>query len=377
MNEKEIAEIRRRYRPEKNNISRICGCYVNEKHEIMSEFDQSLILMPPGEAEKLLAILKKTMSGTVNKNLMNLTFETKQVVDSDEHRLLMGLRNSELKDKDAVQSLFQLAIKTLPFESNYLILLAHDSYDVPYLSTDGVMQNDASVDMFSYILCSICPIKMTKPALSYHPFENEFKSCTENWIITSPELGFMFPAFDDRSANIYNSLYYSRDIADNHKDFAEAVFNLEIPMPAAEQKEKFDGILQEALAEDCSYDLVQTVNKELCGLIEIHKTNKELDPLVVTKKDVKNLLAGCGVSDEKVAAFEIKYDEEFGEDVEISPRNIVGGKKIAVRTPDVKIDVNPERSDLIETRVINGVKYILVKVDQYVEVNGVNINIAE
>ena len=31
MNEKEIAELRRRFRPDKSGISRVCGCYVNEQ----------------------------------------------------------------------------------------------------------------------------------------------------------------------------------------------------------------------------------------------------------------------------------------------------------------------------------------------------------
>ena len=41
MNEKEISEIRRRFRADKHNIAHIRGCYVNEKKEIIAQFDQS------------------------------------------------------------------------------------------------------------------------------------------------------------------------------------------------------------------------------------------------------------------------------------------------------------------------------------------------
>ena len=34
MNEREVAELRRRFRPEKNSISRVRGCYVNDQKEI-------------------------------------------------------------------------------------------------------------------------------------------------------------------------------------------------------------------------------------------------------------------------------------------------------------------------------------------------------
>ena len=97
---------------------------------------------------------------------------------------------------------------------------------------------------------------MTKPALSYYIYENAFHNCKSDWIVGAPELGFLFPAFDDRSSNIYNALYYSRDIKENHKELVDAVFNTEIPMPAAEQKEAFQNLLEETLDKMCIRDRV-------------------------------------------------------------------------------------------------------------------------
>ena len=207
MNEKEISEIRRRFRPDRSGISHIRGCYVNENREIVSQFDQSLGLMSQEESEKLLAILRRTLSGTLGKNLADITFSTQQVVDSEEHRLLMALRGSSLADEEAVQALFQRVISSLTLEGNYLILLAHDTYDVPYRAKDGERMDDASDQVFSYILCSICPVKLTKPALSYQVQEGVFCTKTADWVVAPPALGFLFPAFDDRSANIYGALY--------------------------------------------------------------------------------------------------------------------------------------------------------------------------
>ena len=80
MKEKEIAELRRRFRADKSNITHVRGCYVNEKKEVISQFDQSLATMGPEESEKLLGILRKTLSGTPGKNLLDITFDTRQVV---------------------------------------------------------------------------------------------------------------------------------------------------------------------------------------------------------------------------------------------------------------------------------------------------------
>ena len=154
MNEKEVSEIRRRFRTEKNNIRSIRGCYVNTKGEIISEFNQSVALMPQEEAENFISILKKTLSGTLNKNLINMEFSTQQVVDSEEHRLLMALKDSSLKDEDVIHRFFQNVIASIALDENYLILLTHDTYDVPFRSKDGQTQDDNSTEVYSYISVS-------------------------------------------------------------------------------------------------------------------------------------------------------------------------------------------------------------------------------
>lgn len=193
MNEKEVGELRRRLRPEKNSITHIRGCYVNEMGESVAQFDQSLALMTQEETETLLALLRRTLSGTLGKNLLDLSFETRQVVEGEEHRRLMRLRDTALKDEEAVEEFFQLVRQSLTLEGNYLILLVYDRYDVPYRAKDGERQEDAAAEVYSYLLCSICPVKQTKPALSYHVRENEFHNRRADWLVSPPELGFLVP----------------------------------------------------------------------------------------------------------------------------------------------------------------------------------------
>ena len=374
MNEREVAELRRRFKPEKSNITHIRGCYVNENREIVSQFDQPLTLLEDEELERFLSVLKRTLTGGLGKNLVDLTFSTKQVAEGEEHKLLMTLRNSALQDSGAVFEFFSRVMESLELEGNYLILLAYDKYDVPYRSKDGERQMDASSEVFSYVLCSICPVKLTKPALSYYVKENEFRSRGADWLVSPPELGFLFPAFDNRSTNLYNALYYSRDPGENYAAFVDRIFKAEAPMPAEEQKETFGSLLGNTLEEDCCYEVVQAVQNELRDIITEHKQSKDPEALVLSKQAVRRVLEDCGVSPAHAEAFTGRYDESFGEDMEISPRNLVGSK-VEVRTPDVTIQVNPERSGLVETRVIQGVKYILIRADEGVEVNGVNIQI--
>lgn len=376
MNEKEIAELRRRFRADKSSISRVRGCYVNEKREIISQFDQSLGLLGQTESEQLLSTLRKTLSGTLGKNLLDIPFDTRQVVEGDQHKLLMTLRNSALRDEEAVSVFYQRVIQSLDLEGNYLILLVQDDYDVPYRSKDGERQDDASSEVFRYILCSICPVKQTKEALSYYVYENAFHSISADWVVSAPEMGFLFPSFDERSTNLYDALYYCKDTSQTHPDFVEAVFHAPAPMPAAEQMETFQALLEDTLSDECRYQVVQSVHGQLREMIEEHKANKVEEPLVVDKGTVRRVLEHSGVSEEHVEAFEERYDDAFGADADLSPRNLVDTKQLEITTPDVTIKVSPDRGDLVETRLIDGARYILIRAEEGVAVNGVPIQIS-
>lgn len=374
MNAKEISELRRRFRADRSNISRVRGCFVNEQKEIISEFDQSLGMMGEDDAEQVLKTLKRTLSGTVGRNLLDIEFSTAQVLESEEHLLLSQLRESSLKDDDAVHTLYQKIISSLEIEGNFLILLAAEAYDVFRYGADGE-QKEESDEIFTYILCSICPIKEGKPSLSYYLPGNCFRSVCADSVLSYPTLGFLFPAFDDRTTNLYGALYYTRDLTDNHKELVDALFASPLPMPAVAQKETFGHILEETMAEDCSLRVVRSVHGQITQRIEEHKAEKIEEPLVMTKSDVSDMLRFCGMEEERVAAFEKKFEEAFGADTALTPANIADKKQMRVSTPDVEIKVAAGSSDLVETRVIDGVKYVLIRADGEITVNGVNVHI--
>ncbi len=377
MNEKEIGEIRRHVRRDRSNMTAIYGCYINDNKEIISEFRQSTGMMSENEADKYFGLMRRALSGSIGKNLIDITFKTAQVAGSPEHGMLMDLRKSALKDDDLRMAFYQKIIESLTLEGSYLILIGCDSYDVPFKSKDGEDHRDSSEETYTYLLCAICPVKQTKPTLHYVPEEKNFHDGGITNVVSAPELGFLFPAFDNRATNIYNALYYTRSSKDSHEDFVQAVFNTGVPKPAAEQKKTFEAILGTALDEESSLDVVQTVHDQIRQRIEMHKEAKAADPLLIGKEDVRDVLTSCGVSEAKIAKFSVDYDEAFGFEAELHPKNIVDPKHFEVHTPDVSIKVAPDRSDLIETRVIGGVKYILICADEDVEVNGVSIHISD
>ena len=377
MIDKEIGEIRRHLRRERSNITALYGCYVNDNKEIITSFRQSTGMMPENESDKYFALLRRTLSGSLGKNLIDITFKTSQVADSPEHKLLMDLRKCQLKDEELLGTFYQKVIDSVCIEGAYLILIGCDNYDVPFKSKDDFSQSDNSDETYTYLICTICPVKQTKANLHYVPEEKIFHDGAMHQMVAAPMLGFLFPAFDNRSTNIYNALYYTHDVKVGQDAFIEAVFNTPAPKPAAEQKKSFEALLTTTLGEECSLDVVQTVHDQICQRIAMHKEAKVPEPLMISKEDVKTVLQECGISEDRLSKFSVDYDEVFGFETDLHPKNVIDNKHFEIKTPDVVIKVDPTRSDLIETRVIGGVKYIMICADEDVEVNGVNIHIEE
>ena len=374
MNQKEVSELRRRFRPEKSAVSRVYGCYVNgSSREIISYLDESLGNMPLEEAEKYLSLLKKSLSGQLGKNLIDVVFSTAQVMDSDEHRLLSALRESELKDGEIREGFYRTVIDALDLEGgNYIILLAHDAYDVPHRDKSGEV--DGHDQVFSYIVCAVCPVKACRMELGYFPGENEFHSCAAGQIVSAPELGFLFPAFDDRAANLYNALFYTRKADAIHQEFIDAVFRTEPPMSAAEQKEAFEGALRASLEEACSLEVVQAVHGRLLEKIEAHKEAGGQERLALSVEEVGGILRECGVPEERAEAFQARCGEAFA-GAALDPENLIDVKRFDVKTEQATISIDPAYSYLVETRIIDGRKYLLVPAGEGVEVNGLSVEL--
>lgn len=375
MTEKEIREIRRRFRQNKSNIVSIRGCIVDNEKNIKSYIYQSMINSISDDCDKLLSVMKKVLSGGLGTNLVDLEYKAAEIIESEEHQLLMKLRDSSLKDDDLLNSFYSRIIESVHFDGSYAILFASDNYDVFSYTESGDREEDSS-SVFSYIVCAVCPIKQSKSGLYFSDFDNSFRSVEERMILGNPELGFMFPSFDDRSSNIYKAQLYTKNVADIHPQFIKNIFNVEIPMASTEQKDNFENCLTETLAEECNFNVVRAVHDQVTEMVQEHKTTKQEEPLRLSKSTFRNVLETCGIDEEKVEKFENTFEERFGKNAEIPPQSIVDIKKFEVATPYVSIKVDPERSDLISTQIINGSRYILIRANDNVEVNGVSIDIS-
>lgn len=369
MIKKEISEIKRLFTPSNCSITRICGCYVDGEKNKKTELKEAFLSLPEDDMFKYFEILRKALSGTLGKNLLNLEFPLDTEMEGGTQEFLLKLRNSRLQDDEILEQFYDRIIETYDFVGNYLILLIHDSYDIPGKTSDGLTMDDASDEVFSYILCCICPVDLSKPGLSYNEIQNTFQNRVRDWVVGMPELGFLFPAFNERSTDIHGTLYYSKNADDLHDGFIEQLLGCPLPLAASDQKESFQAIIEETLGEECSYETVRAIHENLSEMLEEHKDAPE--PLMLDKYQVKNLLETSGIEEERLQDFDKRFDETAGERASLLANNVINTRAFEVKTPDVIIKVNPERSDLVETREIDGRQCLVIEIDGNIEVNGI------
>lgn len=372
MNKTEVTEIKKIFKKDDNGITRICGCYVDGEKNKRVELKEAFYSLPEEEMFKYVDIFRKTMSGTLGKNLMNMEFPMEEETNDDgKQKFMMKLVDSGLQDDALFDEFYDMVIKTYEYTGNYLIVLIHTAYDIPSITADGIENEDASDYVYNFILCSICPVKLSKAGLCYNPENNSIEDCDRDWIVQAPANGFLFPAFNDRNTDIHSLLYYAKNADEVDIDFSYNLLGCTFPIPAKEQKETFHALVEESLGTTCDYEMVKNLHENLNEMIEENRENPE--PLELDKEDVKKILSSCGVSEEKIDVFEEKFTENIGEDQKLVADNIANLRKFEVRTPNVTIQVNPDRTDLVNTQIIDGVPCIVIECSDEVEVNGIRV----
>ena len=178
----------------------MCGCYVNSGKQVVLKFGEQFSELEEDEFYKYLEIAKKTLSGTLGGNLLELEFARGE--QADECRsFLLTLKGSKLANDDLLDRLYEQVIEQYAYPGNYLILVYHDVYDVPARATSGEAQEE-SEEIYEYILCAVCPVELSKPALGYREEENRIGARVRDWVVGLPDLGFVYPAFSGRGSDV-------------------------------------------------------------------------------------------------------------------------------------------------------------------------------
>lgn len=375
MNKKECNEIKKLFTPANCAISRICGCYVDAEKNKKTELKEAFLSLPEEEAFKYFTIFKNALSGTVGKNLINMEFPLHTETEGGTQEFLLRLRDSELKDDALIEEFYDRVIADFDYGENYYIILIHCAYDIPAKASDGMEMFDASDYVYEFIQCTICPVKLSKAGLCYNSMTNAIENRTRDWLVEAPIHSFLFPAFNDRNTDIHSLLFYSKNPEQLPDTLVDGLLGCVIPMTAKDQKETFQAIVEETLGESCDFETVKNIHENLSELVE--ETKDEPVPLVLDKQQVKRLLENHGAPAERLEEFDERYkDVEEGPASGFVAANVINTKSFEIKTPDVSIKVAPDKTYLVENRMVDGRPCLVIAINEHVEVNGISVRCA-
>ena len=371
MNKKEVLEIRKQFSPKNCAITRICGCYVDHEKNKKMESKEAFLSLPEEEAFKYFDIFKKTLSGSIGKNMINMEFPIDAEMPGGTQEFLLKLRDSRLEDDMLLEEFYDKVIATYEYAENYYIILIHAMYDIPGKSSDDMEMFDASDEVYQHILMSICPVSLSKAGLSYNAEENCIQDRIRDWIVDRPDKGFLFPAFNDRSTDIHNLLYYVKSTKEMYSEFITEALGCTETIPSADQKQMFKDIIEQAIVNQPDYEVVNVVrdiNENLTEMIENHSGD---EPVTLGKEEIKNLFQASGVKEEDLEKVDTRFADELGEDMRFNANDIQEKRKFEVKTNNVVINVKPEDSNIVKIKMIDGRKCLVIPMDNNVEINGI------
>ena len=371
MDKKAIAEIRKLMSPGHCVIDRIRGCYVNDNREILMEMKETFLAMQEENVEKYCEIFKKTLSGRLGKNLFNLEFPLEEEKEGGRQHFLYRLQQSGLRDEDLVSEFFEKVIDTYEAPGKYLVLLVHGMYDIPARTSDGADLEDGSDYVYSFLLCSFCPVTERRDGLCYDTETGMFIDKRGEWIVQKPDQGFLFPAYNDRMPDLHSVLYYARKENERHSELTDSLLGASLPMKQSDQADLFHSLVEETLGRDCDFGNVVSVQEAVSQMIEAHKDDPE--PLQLEKADVRRVLSENGASREVMENFDETFEQAVGEGGTLMAESLVPSGNMVVKSPSIRISIKSDMKEMLQTRILDGREYLIIPVQDQIEVNGIRI----
>ena len=412
MNKKDVLELKKRYKKESCTIRRMAGCYVDANHNKVLKLNENFLNLKEDEFFKFMEIAKKTLTGTIGNNILELDFPAEEEQPGGKQQFLFGLRASALDNEDLLDRLYDLIIDGYNYVGNYLILVFHDVYDIPDKTSDNLKTGESD-EVYEYLLVSVCPVALSKPGLGYKPEENKIGARIRDWVVGVPDLGFLFPAFDDRSADIHKVDYFVRDAKDSHAEFVEDVLGCGPKRTAYEQRKVFSAIVKRAYGadEEQSKEALIGIQESLNNRIEEKEaTGGAGISVTLDATTIDEVLDENGIEGEPARIIKEVVLEEFSDELpEVA--NLIDNKELEknakerekkelvkevaslkteikrmesenisgddVKTYDVVVRVKPEKALKIRSQVIGDQKCLVIPMDdnENVNVNGVNTKI--
>lgn len=371
MNKKEVAEIKKLFKPETTAITSVVTALVRHTDagtKIQAMSRRALLSMDDEEMAMYLDTGKNTLGGKLEKNLLNISFPNDEANNGGCENRLYNFNKSCLTDDAENEKFIKAVADNYDTAENFMIQLMHGEYDIPVKSKNKENTGE-SEDVYSYTVCAICPLKPQKSGICLTDNADGFETIKAKLAVEKPEYGFLFPAFNDRSSDINQILFFTKKSDEIHPEFITAMTGANAPIPADAQKKIFEDIIKQ-VAEGTDFENTKNIHGDIRARIDEKRLNDE--DTHITKADIQSIISS-NIGSIPADKFERAYKTVMAgyDDSTLALENIVDTTKFDVDVPDIKIKVKPDKTENIEQKTVDGRKCFVIPVSGNVEVNGI------
>ena len=338
MNKKELNEI-------KKNFNDDCGFFTINK---------VVNTIPAETSELIIATLKKTLSGSLGKQLREYSFPKDAYLEGGTQGLLYKVVDNCFIDDETTDMFINHIVEHLEYVSTYSIISASCVYSVLHKNSMGDIDEEQGADFdYKFIITAICPVELRIDGLI---LDDETKEVVKNVrmdrVVKMPTDGFLFPLFNDRAPDVNGVLCYSKTAKKPNVSMVNEVLGCEFVMSAENEKETFNAIVSNVIGD------------------EIDTEVPKIDVNVM-----KNILWEAGVSEEKLEHLPKVFDGAVGEGGSLAAYSLVTNKT-KLSAPSITVNVANSAIDKVKTQVMNGRKCIIINLDDpEVSVNGIDTTV--
>ena len=379
MNKKDIANIRKQFKLDNDlmKIREIFNVYVKkESGEIYHHVSQPFQMLEQEAQELFLANFKKVLTGHLDAKLFELKFR-RDVEDSTQTILFEGLRADTTEDwKENMLQIVGKMFAHSAYEFDTVVTFIRGEYQKPTGKRNLESEEGGNDEVYSneFILCSLNKTDQPKKALLFDYIEKEFKS--NNALdpiinLASPLSGFLFPAFNDNSADVNHILYCAGKVNQPDGSFIEEVLNCEDIITAQEDKDSFEQILKQVMGDEVDSRVISNVYEEIDKMVQENEENEEeSESPTLDYRDIERILTVSGVEDVNTAKVEHAFKAVVDDEKHEFKASSLVPKSIKINTKVADVSISPKDLKNVKYITYQGKRCLLVEIDEDVVVEG-------
>lgn len=376
MNKKEIGEL-------KKNFSEYCGlfslnrilyAYADAEKNIKYTESKGYGVCPEEECAVVMETLRKTLSGSLGKNLTEYSFPNESYEEGGAQNILYAALKGKFEDEEANNAFIRRITENIGYETAFAVIAAHCTYSV--LVKDKNDENTGEGDReYNFIITAICPVNTGDDGLFFNSETVAIakKSNTDMIIARAPQDGFLFPVFSDRAPDVNSVMYYTRSPKKPCISIIEDVLDCRFDFTPDGEKERFHALLTDVCGDDLDYTVITEVNNIITEIVEQNKN--ETEPPVIDCAKMRRILSDAGVDSEKLQAIDAVYNADVGENAVLRASNLTENKTV-LSIPEITVNISRDAADKVRTSVIQGRKCLIIDLDDpAVTINGIETTI--